>query len=78
MFLFVSRHRGRCAHLQSVIDQRQDVLDRLLLGDVGHQVQKGLRTLSKTEKQNGKNTKSDATQREIEKPESKSGNVISK
>ena len=33
-------------YLQSVINQSQDVLDCLLLGDVGHQVQKGLRTLS--------------------------------
>lgn len=35
-------------YLQSVINQSQDVLDCLLLGDVGHQVQKGLCTLNKT------------------------------
>lgn len=33
-------------YLQSVINQSQDVLNRLLLGDVGHQIQKGLCTLS--------------------------------
>lgn len=35
------------AYLEGVINQSQDVLDRLLLGDVSHQVQKGLCTLSK-------------------------------
>lgn len=34
-------------YLESVINQSQDVLDCLLLGDVGHQVQKGLGTLNK-------------------------------
>lgn len=38
---------GLLAYLQSVINQSQDVLDCLLLGDVGHQVQKGLCALSK-------------------------------
>lgn len=36
---------GLSVYLQSVINQSQDVLDCLLLGDVGHQVQKGFRTL---------------------------------
>lgn len=36
-------------YLQSVIDQGQDILDRLLLGYVSHQVQKGLGTLSTLE-----------------------------
>lgn len=36
----------RCSqHLQSVINEGQDVLDGLLFGDVRHQVQKRLCTL---------------------------------
>lgn len=38
---------GLSVYLQSVINQSQDVLDCLLLGDVGHQVKKRLCTLSK-------------------------------
>lgn len=44
--LFVHSQWGLSVYLQSVINQSQDVLDCLLLGDVGHQVQKGLCALS--------------------------------
>lgn len=53
-------------YLQSVINQGQDVLDCLLLGDVGHQVQKSLRTLSK--KQNKYNLRDTGQRHTIHVP----------